>query len=375
MSYEYYDDPTNYDECPPMPELTQEDLDEMEFANQMWPEEEIPEEAQREIEKSEEKPVTQRNRLGLDLFELITPPDDAQFKKLDFVLPGLCHGDVGVLAGSGGTGKSYVAMELAHSVAYGTKFFDADGSQYYNPDKPRHVKVLNFEDRQANLWNRLIAIRNYARQTHYLAGGWHGWDRMQVLCGHKHAMLLKVMDAMGRINMPVLELFGELCKDTDLLILDPLAQLHKADENNNTLMSNLMSIFGYIAEQTHTAILLVHHASKGAVMSGTANEQQATRGASAIVDASRLTMTLLRVPAGAGGKERRSGAKEGDVELWFPKLNAHAPIPEIALQREQGGVLIQKCEPRKPDEYEPDDWRKYTDEEIRNWPEDKSLPF
>ena len=38
-----------------------------------------------------------------------------QIKKLDFVLPGLCHGDVGVLAGSGGTGKSYVAMELAHN--------------------------------------------------------------------------------------------------------------------------------------------------------------------------------------------------------------------------------------------------------------------
>ena len=60
----------------------------------------------------------------------IRRPRNSENKEFDFILPGLCRGEVGILAGAGGGGKSYLALELAYSVACGVCFFVHDGAQY-----------------------------------------------------------------------------------------------------------------------------------------------------------------------------------------------------------------------------------------------------
>lgn len=257
----------------------------------------------------------------------IRRPRNSENKEFDFILPGLCRGEVGILAGAGGGGKSYLALELAYSVACSVCFFKHDGAQYYwsTKDKPRKkVKVLNLEDSREVLWNRIGAIQDFSENEYSITD----WNGVYVAACAEFAMYLKIINTRGDVNHNVVEWFKRQCSGVDLLILDPLSQIHSGDENNNGHMSTLMSVFKNIAISENVAMLIIHHASKGAVLNGQAGVQQAVRGASALVDSSRLTMTLLR------------DTETKEIKLSYPKVNGHEPLDTIILVRETGGILI-----------------------------------
>ena len=64
----------------------------------------------------------------------------------DWVLKGLRAGQVGVIAAPGGTGKSYLLMEIALSVALGQQFITGIQVSSAGP-----VRVLNFEDDEVDM--------------------------------------------------------------------------------------------------------------------------------------------------------------------------------------------------------------------------------
>ena len=252
--------------------------------------------------------------------------------RMDHLIPGLCRGCVGILSGAGGGGKSYLALEIAYAAATGAHFFKTDGHEYVKQGERRKVKVLNFEDSYAVMWNRVGAIQEFIEsqkesQEHNIPD----WQGIYVAAIPEYAMALKLVDRYGNIDYDVYGWFKRQAEGMDLMILDPLSQIHAANENDNGQMSVLMSAFKNIAASTKAAILLVHHASKGAVMNGQGELQQATRGASALVDAARLCMTLLRDP------------KTKAIELSYPKINGHSPIDKIELHRKDRGILIDVC--------------------------------
>ena len=267
----------------------------------------------------------------------IRRPRDAENIDFDFVLPGLSRGEVGLLAGAGGNGKSFLALEIAYSVASGVRFFSSDGSRYYPhfaSELPhKKAKVLNFEDSSKVLWNRIGAIQDYAENLFAITS----FEDVYIAECAQYAMYLKILNTRGEINQQTVEWFRQQAAGMDLLVLDPLSQIHAADENNNGQMSMLMSIFKNIATTENVAILIVHHASKGAVLNGQAEVQQATRGASALVDSSRLTMTLLR------------DAKTKEILLSYPKINGHEPLPTVSLTRDAGGILVEEIPIPNPD--------------------------
>lgn len=77
-----------------------------------------------------------------------------------------------------------------------------------------------------------------------------------------------------------------------LVIVDTLSRVHAADENSNGEMSQVLARFEHVAQETGAGVLILHHVSKGAALNGLGDQQQASRGASAIVDNARFGATL-----------------------------------------------------------------------------------
>ena len=83
----------------------------------------------------------------------------------------------------------------------------------------------------------------------------------------------------------------------DVVMLDPIAELHELEENDNVQMSKLMGMVRSVARETKASILLLHHASKASVDAGKKSAATATRGAGAIVNSARVSMVLNEMTA------------------------------------------------------------------------------
>lgn len=70
-------------------------------------------------------------------------------------------------------------------------------------------------------------------------------------------------------------------------MLDTLNRLHSLDENSNGDMAQLVSRLERVALETGASVLCLHHVTKGSTREGGADQQQAARGASALVDNAR----------------------------------------------------------------------------------------
>jgi hypothetical protein len=75
-----------------------------------------------------------------------------------------------------------------------------------------------------------------------------------------------------------------------LLIADPLAELHTAEENSNCALRSIVAEFRALAVEFEIAVILVHHTRKGIVIPG---DPDAARGASSIIGAGRIVKTLI----------------------------------------------------------------------------------
>jgi hypothetical protein len=72
-------------------------------------------------------------------------------------------------------------------------------------------------------------------------------------------------------------------------VADPLAELHDADENDNVALRAVVAAFRTLAVEFDMAVVLLHHTRKGPVAAG---DPDSARGASSIIGAARIVMTL-----------------------------------------------------------------------------------
>lgn len=151
---------------------------------------------------------------------------------------------VGVLGGPPKSTKTWTAVDLALSVATGTKAFEA-----YRVPKPGPVVFFAAEDAQARIRERFAAIaarRNLALKSLDV----HLLD----------VPSLRLDDAEDQVRLR-----GTLRRLAPrLLVLDPLVRLHCADENSSGEISALLSFLRSIERELETAIVLVHHTRKDA---------------------------------------------------------------------------------------------------------------
>jgi RecA/RadA recombinase len=220
---------------------------------------------------------------------------------------------VTVLAGSGGGGKTSLAIGWALSLASGKPVMGE------RVGKPRRVLIWS-EDPPEELSKRVDAAMQI-----------HGLTRADI----EDRLLVVSIDELritiARFSQELREVIAVdvaalkqiiVANKLDVLVLDPIAELHELEENDNVQMSKLMGMVRSVARETKTAILLLHHASKASVDAGKKSAATATRGAGAIVNSARVSMVLNEMTAkdaAAFGIPENERALYG--ELTRPKSN------------------------------------------------------
>lgn len=252
---------------------------------------------------------------------------------LDFIWPGFLAGTVGALVAPGATGKSFLALEAAMSIACSVA-----GGDLLNlaPTHTGRVVYLAGEDPAPALIQRVHAIGQHLNLNAREAIA----DNLTIepIMGKR----LNVMDDRHLARVI------EYCQGARLLVLDTLSRFHALDENSNGAMAQLVAILEHVADTTGAAVIYLHHASKGSVRDGQADQQQAARGASALIDnarwcgyvakmtakeAERFTERIDRVPI---GEDRRGFF----VRFGISKQNYCEAHLDRWLQWNKGGVLL-----------------------------------
>ena len=263
-----------------------------------------------------------RPDVELDILNAFSAPPPV----LDFVAPGLKAATAGVFASPGGLGKSMWSLELAMGVA-------APAADEHllrlGITKQGGVVVLNAEDPLDVLQLRVHGIG----------------ARLPVDVRREVAANLKIMGLMGcgcNVGNPKwVDGIIRIGAGARLIILDTLSRWHASDENDNSEMAAVIAIFERIARETGAAIVYLHHTSKGATLNGQGSSQQATRGASSIVDNARWQGYLERL---SEAEAARAGISEEHRPLYVKagvaKQNYGPPVGERWYRRAEGGVLV-----------------------------------
>ncbi|RQJ33798.1 replication protein A [Pseudomonas aeruginosa] len=257
------------------------------------------------------------------------PPPD-----LDFIWPGFLAGTVGALVAPGATGKSFWALEAAMAIACSVAGGDVVNLR---PQHTGRVVYLAGEDPESALIRRVHAIGQHLNPS----------AREAIA---ENLVLLPIMGAMlnimdERYRTRVIE----FCTGARLIILDTLSRIHSLDENSNGDMARLIATLEHVATSTGASVLYLHHVSKGSAREGLSDQQQAARGASALIDNARWCGFVTRMTEDEArhlsdrtydrqpiGNDRRGFF----VRFGVSKQNYDATPLDQWYERRDGGVLV-----------------------------------
>lgn len=259
-----------------------------------------------------------------------------QPEKLDFIWQGgPLAGTVGALVAPGGAGKSFFALEAAIAIA--AKEIESADLLGLKPTEAGVVDYYVFEDPVPVLHHRLHAISAYL-----------SLEARQLV--QKNLRLRPMIGNTGfdfALNMTLSEQIIEASKGSRLIVFDTLSRTHSYDENKNGEMAVLLKQLEYIAIKTGAAVLFLHHTNKGSASEGRGGEQQAARGASALIDNARWcgfvqTMTEKESETFFTSHETEPIGKEARrfyLRHGVSKQNYSMPLEDVWLERREGGVL------------------------------------
>ena len=265
--------------------------------------------------------------LDIDWCLRTSPP-----KKIFHARPYIPAGCVGVLTGTGAVGKSYLTLALCVGVACGHSFGP------FEIEQAGRVVVVNVEDQKEDLHFRLVPVVGSMSLS---------FEEQQLLKQN-----LCILPARGKLG-PLMELDerrnprtsasyewlrGEVRKyQPDLLVLDTKSRLFGLDENSNDHAAQwLVALERLLVARPELSILIVSHSSKAAANAGDTS-QHSNRGASALVDNGRFTLTLTGVNE---EEARKIGGKGVDlVRLVHAKPNYARKAEPALFRRGEKGEL------------------------------------
>jgi hypothetical protein len=217
---------------------------------------------------------------------LVAEPADTEdaIPPRDYVVPGhIQRGVVTELIGPGSAGKSQLCIAWVVALALGHEFGD------FRPTRAMRVLVFNVEDDIAEQQRRVAAALRLFGATKAGLGG-----RLLLVTPTRTGMLLSADPDTRALQHTTLmiELLEQVeALKPDLLILDPLVELHDAEENDNTLGRHVLAEFRVIARQHNIGLLLCHHVRKS--NNPEPGNADAGRGASAVGAAVRKCFTIF----------------------------------------------------------------------------------
>ncbi len=270
--------------------------------------------------------------VGKELLWLIVDPwDEADIPKRPWIARGyLMRGAVTVVSGPGSAGKSSLMVGWAAALALGCSY-----GRFHLPGTMR-VATYNVEDDEHEQKRRFSAtLAQMGCKPESLKGN-------LAIIGPRDVGTLfhQPRDGRAMLNTPVMERLMNFIEefDPDVLILDPFVELHTAEENDNTAIRAVMAAFRAIAAARNISIVILHHARKSMGGPSKPGDPDSLRGASSIVGAARVALTLNVMTEdeakafGIPENQRRDyfrldGAKSnyapiGDAE-WFQRNERH----------------------------------------------------
>lgn len=188
---------------------------------------------------------------------------------------------VTTLVAPGGAAKSTMLLIIAAHLALGLDFAG-----------------FKLKQGKSVIYNGEDDLEEQSRRLHAICT-WYNFDFNEVrkhiclLDGHETPLTL-VREEGGRpkLNVEHVQRICQLCAAEDVVMLgiDPLVEVHECDENDNTAMKYVMSVMRLIAAKSNVGLIIPHHTGKGRARAG---EADAGRGATSVVNAARISLTLV----------------------------------------------------------------------------------
>ena len=231
-------------------------------------------------------------------------------------------GVVGVLAATGGTGKTFMLLSLGVMTAAGAAFGPIEAT------RPAKTLIICGEDDQVEVDRRLWHITGGVFPDNLHAASVYGSvGPLMELDGNK---------PVKATGFHWLEETIQKHEGIELLILDPKSRFYGLDENNNDHATQWIQCLEYLANEYQINILFSAHTSEA--NSGKIS-QSMNRGASALVDGCRWQAGLIRMDEGTAKSYGIQNPRQY-VILDTPKNNYAADVARpLYFKRTDTGVL------------------------------------
>lgn len=262
-----------------------------------------------------------------------------------FVVGTLQPGDVGLLSGADGSGKSWVALAAGFSVARGKSLF---GGVFEVPPGPGgKVLYIAVEDRYEDHGRRLQALAKHVQLRDGVSIA-DDDDSLTLLALQGRRLPLVRPDRRRDAPAPYFvtnegQDWAGALSEYRFVIIDPLRAFHDLDESDGAALDFLVRWLVSVAMDNQQVILLVHHASQGAILDRR-EDHHAGRGATDLPAGCRAVWTL-RAAAPSEIED------DDDRREWRVLTNSKASHgPEAGkrfLRRGTGGVLYRADPPVK----------------------------
>jgi hypothetical protein len=157
---------------------------------------------------------------------------------------------VGIIGGSPKSGKTWLALEMAISVASGSPCLDT-----FTVSSPGPVLLYAAEDSAVSLRSRMETLARLHNVN---------FERLDVHIITMDSLRLDHPEHQDRLES-TLQVYSPA-----LLVLDPLVRVHAIDENVAGQVAALLGYLRSLQRKSGTAIALVHHVRKNASPAGAA---------------------------------------------------------------------------------------------------------
>ena len=240
---------------------------------------------------------------------------------------------VSVLASAGGIGKTSLQIVEALAIVTGRPLLGEEVKERTN------VWIVNLEDPLEEIQRRVLAsMRQYGISKSEVEG------RLFVNAGRDFSLKFGIQTRDG--VLPNTKLVEYLCKkipekQIGCVFIDPFVGAHSINENDNMAVNAIVAEIRRVADDTKSAIGLVHHIRKG---NGEDASIDSVRGAGSLIGAARAARVINRMSADDAAK---LGIDEAEARSIFRvddgKANL-APPAASAVYRKMEGVKIDNGE-------------------------------
>ena len=252
--------------------------------------------------------------------------DEASIPRRPWITPGyLLRGSVTLLTGPAAALKSTAVLGWGTSLALGADF------GRFRPVKPCKLIVYNVEDDRDEQRRRLSAtLRQFDATPDDIIG-------KVFRVGPNSIGTLLARDSDGKLMFtPAMAAVEKLitAEKPDVLIVDPLAELHSEEENDNTALRAVIAAFRALAVRYQMAIVILHHTRKGSALSP--GDPDTARGGQR-----HHRSRPGRVDPHRHGRGRRQGVRAADRLRRAQQLRPNGRR-EVQLRAAQTGRVVRE---------------------------------